>query len=265
MQMKFFKTVHEWIETQQSRGRYFFTMQEVITETGKSSVAVQTALRRLRQKGAITCPRRGFYVLVPLEYRSVGSVPATWFIDDLMRHFEQPYYVGLLSAAAIHGAGHQQPLVFQVMTNKPTREVISGRVVIQFLMNKKVEQMPVLALQTETGNMRVATPETTAFDLVRYGSAAAGLGNVGTVLVELAERIDARKLVSLASMVRLPDVQRLGYLLELLGKGKLVIPLAQWMETQRPRAVPLGQGSCKDLRPDPRWHVFPNETVETDL
>ena len=263
--MKRFATVREWIDYQQSRGRYTFSMTEVMIETGKSFVAVQTALRRLKQKGAITCPRRGFYVLVPLEYRSAGSAPATWFVDDLMKHFDQPYYVGLLSAAAIHGAGHQQPMVFQIMTSKPTREVVSGRVVIQFLMNKKVEHMPVLEMQTETGSMRVATPETTAFDLVRYSSAAAGLGNVGTVLAELAERLDARKLVSLAPVVRLPDVQRLGYLLELVGEKKLSTHLAQWMKKQRPRDIPLGPEPCENLRPDPRWHVFPNETVETDL
>jgi len=29
--------------------------------------------------------------------------------------------VGVLSAAAIHGAAHQQPMIFQVVTDKPTR------------------------------------------------------------------------------------------------------------------------------------------------
>ncbi|MGH7573003.1 MAG: type IV toxin-antitoxin system AbiEi family antitoxin domain-containing protein [Gemmatimonadota bacterium] len=56
----------------------------------------------------------------------------SWLIDDLMRFLEQPYYVGLLSAAAIHGAGYQQPMVFQVITDQPTREIRIGRQRIEF-------------------------------------------------------------------------------------------------------------------------------------
>jgi hypothetical protein len=77
-------------------------------------VATKTALRRLKEQGRIVSPRRGFYVVVPPEYRAAGSPPASWFIDELMRYLDQPYYVGLLSAAAIHSASRQQSMVFQV-------------------------------------------------------------------------------------------------------------------------------------------------------
>lgn len=52
--------------------------------------------------------------------------------------------------------------------------------------------------QTETGTMRVATPETTAFDLVRYPAGAGHLSSAATVLSELAERLEARALVTIA-------------------------------------------------------------------
>ena len=139
---------------------------------------------------------------------------------------KQPYYVGLLSAAAIHGAAHEQPMVFQVMTSKPTREMYAGRVVLRFSMSRKMEQMPLMSVQTETGSMRVATPETTAFDLVRYPAGAGHLSNTATVLAELAERLDADALVGLAPLVCVPDVQRLGYLLEAVGKHRLASPCA---------------------------------------
>ena len=90
----------------------------------------------------------------------------SWFVDDLMRHLGQPYYVSLLSAAALHGAAHQQPMVFQVVTATPTRAVHTGRVTIGFWMAGNAERMPAAELQTETGIMRVATPETAAFDLL---------------------------------------------------------------------------------------------------
>jgi len=40
-----------------------------------------------------------FYVIVAFEYLNAGGPPPSWFIDDLMRAMERPYYVGLLSAA----------------------------------------------------------------------------------------------------------------------------------------------------------------------
>ena len=254
-----------WVEQLQSRGRYTFTRAQVESEIGRSFIASQSALRRLKERQKIVSPRRGFYVVVPPEYRIAGSPPASWFLDDLMQYLAQPYYVGLLSAAALHGAAHQQPMVFQVVTSKPTREVLSGKVTIRFTMSNKVGRMPVTELQTETGTMRVATPETTAFDLVRYPIDAGHLSNAATVLAELTEGIDAHKLVSIAHLVRLPDVQRLGYLLDAVGAGDLTVLLAEWLATRRPRAVPLSPGTPTDVEIDKRWRVLPNVELEVEL
>ncbi len=254
-----------WVEHLQSLGCYTFTRTQAEFETERSFVAAQTALRRMKEQGRIVSPRRGFYVIVPPEYRATASPPASWFIDELMLYLGQPYYVGLLSAAAIHGAAHQQPMVFQVMTSKPTREMRAGKVAIQFFMSSKVDQMPVTEKQTETGIMRVATPETTAFDLVRYQAGAGHLSNIATVLAELAENMDAQALVSTACLVRLPDVQRLGYLLDTVGEGNLAVPLARWLDTRRPRTIPLRPGKSADVEVDQRWHILPNEELEVDL
>jgi len=254
-----------WVEQLQSVGRYTFTRAQAESDTERSFVAAQSALRRLKEQGRVVSPRRGFYVVVPPEYRAAGSSPATWFIDDLMRHLGQPYYVGLLSAAAIHGAAHQQPMVFQVVTSKPTREMRAGKVAIRFSMSSLVERLPVVEQQTETGTMRVAAPETCAFDLVRYPEAAGHLSNAATVLAELAERLDARKLVDVAPLVRLPDVQRLGYLLDAVGQSEVAAPLAEWVAKKQPRAVPLQAGEAANAEADPRWRVVPNAELEVDI
>jgi predicted transcriptional regulator of viral defense system len=254
-----------WVEQLQSRGRYTFTREQARSDTNRSFVAAQTALRRLNQQGRIVSPRRGFYVVVPPEYRAAGSPPASWFIDDLMRFLGRRYYVGLLSAAAVHGAGHQQPMVFQVVTGKPTREVHVGKVAIRFSMSRLVEQLPVIVRQTETGTMRVATPETCAFDLVRFPAAAGHLSNVATVLTELTERLDGRKLADVARLVRPPDIQRLGFLLDAIGRGELASPLSDWLASRRPRVVPLQPGEPADGKADARWRVVPNVELEVDL
>jgi len=263
--MPSFSTLALWVEHLQSGGRYTFTRAQVESDTGRSFVGAQTALRRLREQGRIVCPRRGFYVVVPPEYRAAGAPPASWFVDDLMRHLGQPYYVGLLSAAALHGAGHQQPMVFQVVTDRPTREVRVGKVTLRFTMSRMVERLPAAGQQTETGTMRVATPETCAFDLVRFPFAAGHLGNVATVLAELAERLDPRSLVDIAPLVRIPDVQRLGYLLDAVGQPQLAAPLASWLDHQKPRAVPLRPCATAGAKPDPRWRVVPNVELEVDV
>lgn len=256
-----------WIDQLQGRGRYTFSRVQLESETGRSLIAAQTALRRLKAQGKVASPRRGFYVVVPPEHRAAGSPPASWFVDDLMGYLGQPYYVGLLTAAALHGAGHQQPMVFQVVTSKPTRAMRSGKVSLQFTMRSRVEQMPVVEQQTETGTMRLATSETTAYDLVCYPAGAGHLSNAATVLAELAERMDGDALVEIAPLVRLPDVQRLGFLLEAVGEGDLAGPLAAWLEGRRPRAIALGprgdeDGVAEAVAP---WRVQANVDLDLDL
>ena len=171
-----------------------------------------------------------------------------------------------LSAAALHGAAHQQPMVFQVVTNKPTREMHAGKVSIQFLMSRKVGQMPVIKKQTETGTMRVATPETTAFDLVRYQTRAGHFSNVATVLSELIDCVNVKALVGITHLVKISDVQRLGYLLDMVsGESEFAAPLAEWLGSRRPRAIPLYPGKQADVKVDNRWHILPNVELEVEL
>lgn len=256
----------DWIETLPSQGRYTFTRTDAESATGASFVANQSALRRLKKKGRLVSPRRGFYVFVPPEHRAAGSPPASWFIDDLMRYCGCDYYVGLLTAAALYGASHQQPMVFQVLTDGLNGTMRAGRVTIQAIRSRSVGTMPVQRLRTETGSMVVSTPEATAFDLMRHPAAAGYWSNVGTVLAGLGRRLDREQIVRVAARGRLPEAQRLGYLLDLLGEVRLTSPLANWLATQRTTVVALRTDvDTAGLTVDGRWRVIPNEVVEPDL
>jgi predicted transcriptional regulator of viral defense system len=255
-----------YVDRLQGSGRYWFTAKEAAAEIGGSGVAREAALRRLKAKDRLACPRRGFFVVVPLEHRSAGSPPATWFIDSLMAHLRRPYYVGLLSAAEIHGAAHQRPQVFQVVTDVPLRAMGAGRVRIEAHRNRNLQAVPVERVRTETGTMPVSTPEATAIDLVRYAPACGHLDNVATVLQELAERIDPRKLAQVAAKMRQPDAQRLGFLLERLGLGTIVEPLRALVTSWRRRPVLLRPDRAAHGRErDPCWYVIPNDEVTPDL
>jgi predicted transcriptional regulator of viral defense system len=255
-----------FVEGLQASGRYTFRREEAEAAGGGSPVAVQASLRRLKQKGRIVSPRRGFHVIVPPEYRVAGAPPASWFIHDLMGYLEQPYYVGLLSAAAIHGAAHQQPMAFQVITNRRTRSTDVGRGRILFIRSARIHEVSVVDVRTETGTMRVSTPEATALDLVRHVAKAGDLSNVATVLSELSESIEPDRLQAIARSARAPDVQRLGFLLDLVQLSQLANPLADVLSTRPHRRVLLDPGredTGTDI--DRKFRIVPNVAVEPDL
>lgn len=259
-------TLHEWIEALPEEGRYVFTRREVDGVTDASPAAIKMALYRRKKSGAIVTPRRDFFVVVPREYRTAGCPPASWFIEDLMRHLGRRYYVGLLSAAALHGAGHQQPMAFQVMVDSTERDIAVGRVRIEFHRSSVLDAAATRPVQTETGTMQVATPETTAFDLVRFPAAAGHWSNIATVLSELADKLRPEALAACAERMARTDVQRLGWLLELVRQPELAGALAATVADKRLLATPLtGTRESAGAPLDPRWHVLINDEVEPDL
>lgn len=259
-------SLYRWVETLPEDGRYVFSRVDAEDVTDASHAAIKMTLYRLKKSGAIVSPRRDFFVVVPREYRSAGSPPASWFIDDLMRHRGRQYYVALLSAAALHGAGHQQPMAFQVITDVVERHVEVGRVRVEFHVSNLVEGAATERVQTETGSMEVSTPETTAFDLVRFPSACGSWDNVATVLAELAELLDPDKLTAGAERVARSDVQRLGWLLELVGESAIADALAEVLQAERLLSIPLTSSRESNNAPlDPRWRILVNDEVEPDL
>jgi predicted transcriptional regulator of viral defense system len=85
------KSLADWVNQRQKSGLYAFTRSEVLQQLELRPGALAKALQRLSVAGRVACVRKGFYVIVPLEYQAIGSVPAEWFIDDLMRFIGQPY------------------------------------------------------------------------------------------------------------------------------------------------------------------------------
>ena len=100
-------SAREYVSDLAAGGRYHLTSREVQSALGVSAAAAKLALNRLAKKNVIASPARGFYVIVPPEYRSLGCLPGDQFIPALMKHLDLPYYAGLLSAAQYHGAAHR--------------------------------------------------------------------------------------------------------------------------------------------------------------
>lgn len=249
-----------------ARGEYCFTMAEAKQVLGSSDIAVHSMVQRLRKKGDIAMPYRGFYVIVPPEYRSLGCLPAEHFIPVLMEHLGETYYAGLLSAAQYHGAAHHRPQVFQVVTIRNKASLECGKVRVDFIARKNVKAMPTSTVNTPRGVLRVATPETTAFDVVGYPQHSGGLDNVATILAELAEKIDPEELLRIAELSPVSWAQRLGYLLDLVDMSEKTGALAGYVSSKRLVATPLVPSqSVVGAEKNQRWQLLVNVDVEAEL
>lgn len=260
-------SVRQYVDYLQSRGRYTFSTDEVYEDLPQSRGAVRMALNRLAKKERIAPVKKGFYVIVPLEYQSVGCLPAEWFIDDLMRHLNQHYYVAILSAAEIYGAAHQRPQVFQVVTDAQTSPIEVAGVAVEFHSIKNIDALPTQKDNTRTGTIRVSTPEVTAYDLFRFPDAAGGLDNIATILNELSETLDEKELRRVAELMPYHSViQRFGYVMDCLGRSDLVSPLADWLAARNPSRVKLyPAGDYGNAHRNKKWEVIVNQKLEPDL
>lgn len=248
-----------------SRGRHHFTTEEAAAALGSSISTARAALRRLKAKGEIADPFRGFYVIVPPEYRRLGCLPAEQFVPQLMRHLDDPYYVALLSAAELHGAAHQRPQAFQVIVKSNRRAIECGEVRVQFIARKDMEGTSVVEKKTPRGLLRVASPEATALELVGYADQAAGLDNVASVVTELVESIDANRLLSECGRSPIAWAQRLGYLLDVTEHRDLADKLAPFVLAHAKAIAPLIRAKSRSGAPrDDRWKLAVNATVEPD-
>ena len=255
----------QYLDSLVASGRHHFTTAAAIEALGGSADAVRAQLRRLKHRGRIASPMRSFHVVVPPEYRRMECVPAEHFIDQLMDHLGEPYYVGLLSAAERHGAAHQRPQSLQVMAPKNRPAVRCGHVRVLFVARGDLEHVPVSVFKTPRGYIRYSTPEVTALELVGYPQHAGGISNVATVLEELHEAMDRSKLVAAAAICPIGWSQRLGYLLEGADAAKLAEALAPWVRERANSYIPLRR--CEDVvgaRRDAKWKVIVNVEVEPD-
>jgi predicted transcriptional regulator of viral defense system len=256
----------EYIGDLAASGRYHFTSREAQAALGVSAGAAKLALNRLAKQKLVASPARGFYVILPPEYRSLGCLPADQFIPALMKHLTLSYYTGLLSAAQYHGAAHQRPQEFQVFLARNRRPIQCGAVRVAFIARKRLGDVPVQPFNTPRGTVLVSSPEATALDLVGYAGHAGGLNQVATVLSELAERIDPEKLAAVAWTAPVPWAQRLGFLLEHLGFAAKVPVLKEYVRQHAKQStVLLPTAPQKRAHRNKGWKLYVNAKVEAEL
>ncbi|MGE3919698.1 MAG: type IV toxin-antitoxin system AbiEi family antitoxin [Gammaproteobacteria bacterium] len=262
------KTLEAFVDTLESKGIYYFLRKDAISSIGFSKVAFNSAAQRLSKNKRIKQIRGDFYIILPLAYQNIGTLPGSWFIDDFMKHENVPYYISILTAAAIHGASHQQPTVFQVVANKQMRPITVGKLNIQFHYNKYAFHIPTISKKTETGYIKVATPEVTICDCLRYISFSGQINNVANILIELSKVINMEKLTQflINSKYELVIAQRLGYLIQKLKLNLPVEKLINFINERKPKyRLLVNQSDINIIERDKKWKILVNELVEPDI
>jgi len=255
----------EYIANLAAEGHHHFTLDEMDNSLGVSHVAAKLALNRLAKHGLVASPARGFYVIVPPEYKRLGCLPAEQFIPALMERLGITYYAGLLSAAQYHGAAHHRPQEFQVLVAKNRRPIHCGAVRVSFIARKRMSEVPLQSFNTPRGTILVSTVEATALDLVGYERVVGGLDQVATLLSELAEKIDPERLVAAAHTAPISWAQRLGYLIERVGAAPQAQSLKNYVHKTAKEMTPLLPAvPHKNVPRLNDWRLFVNTQVEAE-
>ncbi len=260
-------TLATFVDALQRQARYSFTRAEAAAAVPVAPATLTKGLQRLQNSGRIHRIRKGFYTIVPLEHTDVGHIPTDWFIADLMRFLDRPYYVGVLTAAAYHGAAHQQPQEFQVVIERTRQPIRTGKLRIRFMHYEGLPHVKTQPMKSFTGEFPVSTPEHTALDLVRFQKQIGGLDAVITVLVELGEAMAGSALLQAANDEQVvANVQRLGWLLTRADRPVLARELAGWVDQRNPAVAPLNS-SLRSRRGsiDRQWRLIMNDQPEGEL
>jgi len=268
-----YNNIRDWVEDLPKRGKITFSKKEIDEQFPHlTNRNIQNTLHRLVLKKKIQSVWRGFWVVVPVEYGLKGIVDPIEYIAQLMDFLGQKYYIGLLSAAAIHGASHQQPMELMLITaSNHLREKVKNDVKISFSAKKEIPQQYLQQITVKSGYVSVSTPELTAIDLLLYYKTVGGMNRVATVLSELSEVINFERISSdFFQNINTADIQRLGYLLERLGFIETADLLFQKVNEAnlKFRKYPL----CIKSYPinitkypiDEKWKIIINEDIETD-
>jgi len=226
--------LEKWLDDLRSEGKYVFTLETAEAQFSVSHQALKSALYRLSKQGKIVSVVKGFYVIVPPEYKANGILPPLLFVDELMKYLGHHYYVSLLSAAAQYGAAHHAPQTFFVMTELPAlRSIRKKGLHIRFVHTRHFPTFGLQSLKTSSGFLWASTPELTALDLVKFERNTGRLQRSVEVISELQDDIQADKMQAiLADYPTTTAIQRLGYIFEVILENPQLSE-AIWLELQQ--------------------------------
>lgn len=262
-------TVLAYIKQLQSYEEYSFSLEEAIAHTSKDEIAVKREISRLVEKEEIINLRKGFYLIIPPRYAPSKKLPLTLYVNKLFKYLKRKYYIGLYSAAKIHGASHQQPQRDYLITESPMLNPIKKKTFdIQFFTTGKWPKHNINIKKSDAGSYFISSPALTFVDLIHHHTKIGGLNRALASLEELEEEINEDDLLTLTKWYNnRSSLQRAGFILEEIdGTSTLVDIIYHTLNKTSYYPVLLSPrnnekpGSARN-----RWKVDVNLKLESDL
>lgn len=265
-------TLNQYLDKLLSEGRHHFTSQEIQTSLGMNKNTVSASLSRLGKKKRVKMVKRGFGIIL-----HVGGVEPhpSYYIDAMMKYLGVQYYVGLLSASAHWGAGHQASMTYHIVVNKSVFKISFEKLRMEFVTKRETfTDHGVKKVAGIGGYYKISSPELTALDVVRFAKKSGHLNNVATILKDLSEKLDGRTMYSLCRDPSIPSVtlQRIGFILDqILGLKKEAKFVSKALNERAFVPAWLSQAATKGKNPkksdynyNEEWKLYINTKVEPD-
>lgn len=201
----------------QARGCFVASLPYLADTSGLSPVAVKRQIEHLANRVVRLPGRPSSYLIVAPEHRKRGAPPVDFWLADYCRVHDKPYYVGLLSAAALHGSAQQAVQLTQVMTSSATRAFSIGNVHIEFHVKRHLLDTPLTPIRGLASPLAVSSPEATALDLIAFQHCVGGIARAADVIAGLLPAMTNEGWHRALKYAPLTVRQRTGYVLETLG------------------------------------------------
>ena len=247
------------------QGRYSFSREEAAKELQQDGKKLSQTLKRLTDKGWVSSFCRGFYLVLDVQHQEMGLDPK-WFIDDWARFVGSEYYVAGLSAAALHGAAHQRPMSFQVISDRQYRSVQNHGLQVDFFHKRNIHQKMWSQIKSPAGFFHVGIPEITAYDIVKYERICPSLDLAATVIMELGESLRNHELAQLVNIgCAVAPLQKLGWLLERAGWNDKADAVDESIGNRRRVLRPLDSRLPAKGERNKRWRIIENTDIQPDI
>lgn len=209
---------------------------------------------------------RGVWLPVPAELRGTGKIYALDAIGPVMRKLGLNYYVGWLSAAALHGATHQAVQVFQVAVDRPAHPTGANQLRIQYFVRSELQNVTTVNKVSRTDVVPVSSVEATMLDIASDVSSCGGLGNAATIIAELAELDDfsVERLIRQATFFSATAIRRLGWILGQLQPSLNLSGLLKIAESMSHTPARLNPHYPAKGPLDKTWNIYMNSEFEPE-
>lgn len=262
-------TVSGYIKQLQSFEEYSFGIEEVINNTSKDSTAVRRETSRLAEKKIILNLRKGFYLIIPPRYSASEKLPLQLYVEKLFKYLNREYYVGLFSAAKIHGASHQQSQRDYLIIKTPKLNAIKKKSYdIRFFTTRTWPSHNIETKKSDAGEYKISSPSLTFIDLIHHHTKIGGLNRMLASLEELTEEMNEFDLKELISWyTHKSTLQRAGFLIEeLIGESAFTDIIYDHLKQQI--CFPILLSPKRNRKPggaNNRWKIDVNINLESDL